>query len=83
MLLTLTILGPLARRNSGISRAVNAINGTVTPMKLFKKEDFAPKAKQHPGEGITYLYGSETPRVRAALETLTRMMHLLEAHVDG
>lgn len=47
-----------------VPEIVNAINGTVTPMKLFKKDDFAPaKAKQHPGEGITYLYGSETPRV--------------------
>jgi cytochrome c-type biogenesis protein CcmH/NrfG len=27
--------------------------------------------------------GPETPRVRAALETLTRLMHLLEAHADG
>jgi tetratricopeptide (TPR) repeat protein len=27
--------------------------------------------------------GSDTPRVRAALETLTRMMHLIEAHADG
>jgi ribosomal protein S12 methylthiotransferase len=49
-----------------VPEIVNAINGTVTPMKLFKKEDFATKeksAKQHPGEGITYLYGAETPRV--------------------
>ncbi|TAK14639.1 MAG: 30S ribosomal protein S12 methylthiotransferase RimO [Acidobacteria bacterium] len=44
-----------------VPEIVNAINGTVTPMKLFKKEDFSKKT--HPGEGITYLYGSETPRV--------------------
>ena len=26
---------------------------------------------------------AETARARAALETLTRLMHLLEAHADG
>ena len=47
-----------------VPEIVNAINGTVTPMKLFRKSDFAPAAKPaHPGEGITYLYGAETPRV--------------------
>lgn len=47
-----------------VPEIVNAINGTVTPMKLFKKSDFAPtSAPAHPGEGITYLYGAETPRV--------------------
>lgn len=44
-----------------VPEIVNAINGTVTPMKLFKKSDFAKAS--HPGEGITYLYGAETPRV--------------------
>ncbi len=70
-----------------VPEIVNAINGTVTPMKLFKKSDLVgaqsvgpsfssastaglkpgptsdEKAKQHPGAGITYLYGAETPRV--------------------
>jgi ribosomal protein S12 methylthiotransferase len=51
-----------------VPEIVNAINGTVTPMKLFKREElvgpnFSSGAKKHPGEGITYLYGSETPRV--------------------
>ena len=35
-----------------VPEIVNAINGTVTPMKLFRKSDFAPAAKPaHPGEG--------------------------------
>jgi ribosomal protein S12 methylthiotransferase len=70
-----------------VPEIVNAINGTVTPMKLFKKGDlvgaqyvgpsfssantaglkpgptYDEKARQHPGAGITYLYGAETPRV--------------------
>ena len=60
-----------------VPEIVNAINGTVTPMKLYKRSDFAPGAgmaeptlgtthedpKQHPGQGITYLYGADTPRV--------------------
>ena len=55
-----------------VPEIVNAINGTVTPMKLFKKSDFAGggvgdhsalRKPAHPGEGITYLYGAETPRV--------------------
>ncbi len=48
-----------------VPEIVNAINGTVTPLRLYKKSDFAPVASApvHPGTGITYLYGAETPRV--------------------
>ena len=59
-----------------VPEIVNAINGTVTPMRLFKSRRAAegtesrvpsPESgatpKAHPGEGITYLYGAETPRV--------------------
>ena len=45
---------------------VNAINGAVTPLKLYRsKAELHPgtSAPVHPGQGITYLYGSETPRV--------------------
>jgi len=54
--------GEVTRQKDPLRREiVNAINGTVTPMKLFKRSDFAKPS--HPGEGITYLYGAETPRV--------------------
>lgn len=56
-----------------VPEIVNAINGTVTPMKLFKSrtelglpaaaQPTAQGAPVHPGAGITYLYGAETPRV--------------------
>jgi ribosomal protein S12 methylthiotransferase len=54
-----------------VPEIVNAINGTVTPLKLYKRSDFPnppnpphpTNPTNHPGSGITYLYGSETPRV--------------------
>jgi len=62
-----------------VPEIVNAINGTVTPMRLYRSRadvggGLQPAAlsdglkpvgyeKKHPGAGITYLYGSETPRV--------------------
>lgn len=64
-----------------VPEIVNAINGTVTPMKLFRSRKDAEGHREpstvnrepatalahaptaHPGEGITYLYGAETPRV--------------------
>ena len=64
-----------------VPEIVNAINGTVTPLKLFRSRkdaeghqspahsrtsapaNAASDAPAHPGEGITYLYGAETPRV--------------------
>lgn len=63
-----------------VPEIVNAINGTVTPVKLHRKQDLVgpsfSSANQaglkpgptsatpvHPGAGITYLYGAETPRV--------------------
>jgi ribosomal protein S12 methylthiotransferase len=60
-----------------VPEIVNAINGTVTPLPLYRRVvgGLQPSAlpgglkpagytkPQHPGEGITYLYGAETPRV--------------------
>ena len=59
-----------------VPEIVNAINGTVTPLRLFKSRKAAEghrepgtrdpepgTPKTHPGSGITYLYGAETPRV--------------------
>lgn len=54
-----------------VPEIVNAINGTASPMKLFKSRAELGLANptdqtnptNHPGSGITYLYGAETPRV--------------------
>lgn len=74
-----------------VPEIVNAINGTVTPIRLYRRDelpglkprptntaptdaaptDAAPtdvgpsfsSGREHPGAGITYLYGAETPRV--------------------
>jgi len=56
-----------------VPEIVGAIAGTVTPMTLFRsRADLAPSTRAHqhhstpaphPGAHITYLYGSDTPRV--------------------
>ncbi len=52
-----------------VPEIVNAINGTVTPLTLYRRTasgGLQPSGRvkpTHPGEGITYLYGAETPRV--------------------
>ncbi len=60
-----------------VPEIVNAIKGKATPVRLFKSRKDAEGHREpgtgdpgpgttpvHPGAGITYLYGAETPRVR-------------------
>ncbi len=46
-----------------VPEIVGAIAGQATPMTLFRSRAEVTGVKEHPGAHITYLYGSDTPRV--------------------